>query len=557
MFVRVKRSGQGAAAREYLQIVESRREGTKVRQRVVATLGRRDELVADGRLDGLLQSLAKFSGRLRVVDRIRSEGLTAHMARAWGPALVFDRLWHEQRLPELINDLASERKFQFNVERVCFALALQRLCAPGSDLQGASWLQTIECTGFESIQLQHLYRTVSFLADVRERIERDLFMRDRDLFSQELDMVFIDTTSTYMYRDEPTELRRHGYSRDRMPDEPQVIICLCVDKQGWPIAWDILPGSTADKPAFVAMIKKLRERFRIRRIIVVADRGMISKDTIRLLESNEEAPFDFILGCRMRSQKEVSEEVLARAGRFRHVEDNLEVKEVFVDSRRYVVCRNPVEARKDAAARQAILDKHQQSITQGPKTVIGNKGFARFIRIQKQSVSLNHEAIEADARLDGKFVLRTNTDLDTADVARAYKSLWRVERAFRETKSTLEVRPIFHHRDDTTIGHIVGCFLALRLEVDLQHRLDARGVDVSWLDVMRDLHELKAVEVTLDDERYRLRTDFQGAAWHAFAAAGVRAPPGLTYLGYAPCPEAMSTSPPTRPQDPTGDQEAM
>lgn len=554
MFVRVKRSGSGEAAREYLQIVESHRDGTKVRQRVLATLGRRDELVADGTLDGLVRSLAKFSDRLRIVERIRADGLEAHTARAWGSALVFERLWQEQRLPELLHRLAAERRFEFNVERVGFALALQRLCAPGSDLQGSAWLGTVECPGFGEIELQHMYRTVGFLAGVRDRLERELFLRDRDLFSQELDLVFIDTTSTYIYRSEPTDLRKRGYSRDRMPDQPQVVICLCVDKEGWPIAWDILPGNTADRPAFVAMIARLRERFRIRRVIVVADRGMISQDTMSLLQDDKEAPFDFILGCRMRVQKEVNEDVLSRAGRYQKVDDNLDVKQVMVDDRRYVVCRNLAEAKKDAAARRAILDKLESSLAQGAKSLIGNKGFSRFLRVDKGAVSIDREAVAKDERLDGKFVLRTSTDLDTADVARAYKSLWRVERAFRETKSTLEVRPVFHHRDDTTIGHIVGCFLALRLEVDLQRRLDARTVDVSWPDLMRDLNELRAIEVTLDGERYRLRTTFQGAASAAFAAAGVRPPSVLTHLGPAmpSDPQATDTQGPAPPSDSAG-----
>jgi hypothetical protein len=552
MFVRTKRSGSGAAAREYLQIVESRRDGAKVRQRVLVTLGRRDELVADGTLDGLVRSLAKFSDKLRVVDRVRSDGLQAHAARSWGPALVFERLWKEQRLPELLGRFSGERCFEFNVERACFALALQRLCAPGSDLQGSSWLPTVECAGFADLQLQHLYRTVGFLASVRQPLEHALFLQDRDLFSQELDMVFIDTTSTYIYRPEQTEVRRRGYSRDRMPDQPQVVICLCVDKQGWPIAWDILPGNTADKPAFVAMIKKLRERFRIRRVIVVADRGMIAKNTMELLQDDKEAPFDFILGCRMRKQKEVNEEVLSRAGRYHTVEDNLEVKQVVVDGRRYVVCRNPAEVKKDAAAREALLKKVAESIAQGPKSMIGNKGYARFLNVEKGAVSINHDAVVADARMDGKFVLRTNTELPTSEVAKAYKSLWRVERAFRETKSTLDVRPVYHHRDDTTIGHIVGCFLALRLEVDLQRRLDANDVDVSWPDLMRDLEELKAIEVILDGERYRLRTDFQGAAAAAFKAAGVRPPATLAHLGPVPPPEpaASAVPPDTAPSDP-------
>lgn len=533
MFVRVKRSGSGEGAREYLQIVESRRDGARVRQHVFATLGRRDELVADGTLDALLQSLAKFSQRLRVVERVRAEGLQAHAARSWGPALVFERLWRQQKLPEILSGLPRGQRLKFDLERVSFALALQRLCEPGSDLQGSAWLRTVECAGFESIELHHLYRTVGWLAKVRDELEKQLFLNDRDLFSRELDIVFIDTTSTFIYRAEQTELRRRGYSRDRMPDYPQVVICLVVDRDGWPIAWDLLPGNTADTAAFVATIKKLRERFQIRHVTVVADRGMISKDTIALLESDAGAPFDFILGCKMRRQREVSDEVLARAGRYRQVADNLEVKEVVVEGRRYVVCRNPIEAKKDATAREAIVHKLEQALGHGPKSVIGNVGFKRYLQVQKGAVSIDRDAVDRDARLDGKFVLRTNTKLDTADVARAYKSLWRVERAFRETKSTLEVRPIFHHRDDTTLGHIVGCFLALRLEVDLQRRLDERGVDASWPDLMRDLAEVKAIDLELDGQRYRLRTELRGHASAAFTAAGVRPPSLVTHVGPA------------------------
>ncbi len=543
MFVRVKRSVQASGAYEYLQIVESVRDGERVRQRVVANLGRRDHLVAEGALDGLLVSLAKFSERLRVVEKVRTEGIEAHTARSWGPALVFERLWHEQGVDAVLDGLAHGRRFEFDLGRVAFALALQRLSAtPGSDLQGSSWVKTVECPGFDAIELQHIYRTVGWLSEVRDDLERSLFVKDRDLFSQALDLVFIDTTSTYIYRSEETPLRRRGYSRDRMPDCPQVMICLAVDRHGWPIAWDMLPGNTADTVSFVATIHKLRERFRIGRVTIVADRGMISQDTIALLEDHAQAPFDFILGCRMRQQREVSEEVLARAGRFHKVEDNLEVKQVVVDQRRYVVCRNPIEAKKDAAARDAILAKLQQALAHGPKSVIRNTGFKRFLRVQKGAVSIDRDAVERDARLDGKFVLRTNTELPTTDVALAYKSLWRVERAFRETKSTLDVHPVFHHRDDTTIGHIVGCFLALRLEVDLQRRLDERGVETAWPDLMRDLDQVKAVDVAVDGQRYRLRTELAGHAAAAFAAAGVRPPRLVTPLDTTAANDGASCS---------------
>jgi hypothetical protein len=202
------------------------------------------------------------------------------------------------------------------------------------------------------------------------------------------------------------------------------------------------------------------------------------------LRDHASAPFDYILGCPLRRERAVAEEVLARPWRYHAVADNLEVKEVRLGGRRYI-----------------------------------------------GSVTLNEAAIAREARLDGKFVLTTSTALPAAEVAQAYKSLWRVERAFRTLKSTLDVRPIFHQRDDSVIGHVTGCFLALRLEVDLQRRLDAKGLSVSWPELMRDLARLQAVIVDLDGTRYRLRTDCVGHAATAFQAAGVAIPTAVTALG--------------------------
>lgn len=522
MFVRAKRSvGANGEAHEYLQIVRSVRDGKHVRQRVVGTLGRRDELVATGQLDGLLRSIASFSQKLAVVEKERRGDLRARSARAWGAPLVFGRLWEHQGLPEVIERVSKGRRFQFDLERCIFAMTLQRLMAPGSDLQASSWVRTVEAPGLDALSLQHFYRSATFLHDARASLEQQLFDRDRDLFSQSLDVVFIDTTSTYVYRDTETPWRKWGYSRDRRGDLPQLVICVVVDAAGWPVAWEVFPGNTADKPAFRQVIAVLRDRLHIRRTIVVADRGMISKDTLALLSGDEKAPFEYVLGCRMRQQKEVREQVLAQQGPLEPVAPNLHVKEVLVDDRRYVVCRNEFEAQKDAAARAAIVAKLKDTLaSSGPKAVVGNTGFARFIHMEKGAVSINDAAVENDAKFDGTFVLTTNTDLPAAEVATTYKSLWRVERAFRTEKSVLDVRPIYHHTDRNSIGHIVACFLALRLEVDLQRRLDEKGVHASWPDVMRDLAQVQAVQVDADGQRYRLRTDLSGHALAAFSAAG-------------------------------------
>jgi Transposase DDE domain len=275
----------------------------------------------------------------------------------------------------------------------------------------------------------------------------------------------------------------------------------------------------------------MRQRFRIRRIIIVADRGMISQRAIKQLEGPEGAPYGYILGCRMRKQKEVKQAVLSRGGRYAEVGPKLKVKEVWVKQRRYIVCLNEEEAEKDAAAREAILERLRKVLEQrGAKALVGNRGFARFVKMEKGSVRIDEQAVEQDARFDGKFVLTTNTELPTEEVATTYKGLWRVERTFRHEKSTLKVRPLFHHRDDTSMGHIAAGFLALRLEVDLQMKLEQANPSVSWPDLIRDLSQLHAVRVELDGRNYLLRTDLQGAAYQAFAAAGVKPPPPVTGL---------------------------
>src|SRR5918996_3940287 len=292
MFVRVKTVTQDGRSYEYLQIVRSVRDGARVRQELVASLGRRDLLVATGQLDQLVQALARFSTRLRVVEAARDERFVARAARTWGAALVFGRLWQQQGLPEILDRLAAGRRFGFEVERVAFALALQRLCAPGSDLQGAAWAETVEAPGFDDLALHHFDRTLPWLAAVRHELEQELFFQDRDLFSGELDLVFIDTTSVYLYRDGASALVRHGYSRDRRPDLPQLVLCVAVDSRGRPVAFDVLPGNTADVAALSLTIARFRKRFRIRRAIVVADRGMFGRNTLAQLRDHARAPFD-------------------------------------------------------------------------------------------------------------------------------------------------------------------------------------------------------------------------------------------------------------------------
>jgi transposase len=245
----------------------------------------------------------------------------------------------------------------------------------------------------------------------------------------------------------------------------------------------------------------------------------------------------------MHSQKEVSDEVLSRAGRFHEVTPErtkkkdpspLKVKEVWVDERRYIVCRNEEEARKDAHDREAIVAGLRQAKNGGDKSLVGNKGYRRYLKCVGKAFEIDEEKIAEEARFDGKWVLRTNTSLSATDVALTYKRLWTVEALFRDMKSLLQTRPIWHKRDETIRGHVFCTYLALVLRRELEERLDAAGVEFEWSQVIQDLGRLTHVDVKKDGKRFRIRSGTAGIAGKVFQALRVALPPTVQELGLEP-----------------------
>ncbi len=521
MFVRIKKSGP----RRYLQVVESRWEKGASRQRVIATLGRLEKLQAHGDVDGLMRGLSRFAEKVRIVEDVAAGRLEALSVRRIGPATVFERLWKETGIADALEGLLRARRFEFPVERAVFLSVLNRLFAPGSDRQAERWRDEYRIEGVEKLELHHLYRAMGWLGTERQEVEARLFQRRRTLFTS-ADVLFFDTTSIYFEGMGGETLGRYGNSKDHRSDRPQMIVGAVMDSDGMPITAPMWPGNRTDVTTLLPVVNDLRTRFGIGRMSVVADRGMICKETIRQLEGAK-PPIGYILGARMRRVKEVSAEVLGRAGRYREVRPNLHVKEVRVEGRRYVVCLNPEEAERDAAVREAILEKLEAKLRHGAAELVGNRGYRRFLRVRRGGMEIDREKVKADARYDGKFVLRTNLDLPADEAALRYKQLWRVERLFRDVKSLLSTRPIFHHDDATICGHIFISFLALILLHELDRRMEARGLKAEWADIRRDLDALEEVEVSQAGKTYWLRTPIRDAATTAFRAAGVAIPPAV------------------------------
>jgi len=533
----------------YLQIVESRREGKKVRQRVLAGLGRLDRLQESGALEGLLRSAGRFTESLLVLSAHRAGEIPSLRNRRIGAVRIFERLWRESGCREVLQSRARQRRFHFDLERAVFLTVLHRLLDPGSDRAAEKWKESYRIEGVEDLELQHLYRTMGWLGEPLEEtqqegstgfaprcqkdpIEEELFARRRDLFSS-LDLVFFDTTSLYFQGQGGETMGRRGKSKDHRPDLPQMVVGVVIDRQGIPICCELWPGNTTDVKTLIPVVDRLRERFGIERICMVADRGMISRAVIRQLESPERR-WDYILGARLRSVREVNREVLSRAGRYQEVRGArqksqdpapLKVKEVRVGDHRYIVCLNPDEARHDALTREAILESLRRQLERGEKSLVGNKGYRRYLKSLAGGFTIDEQKVATEARYDGKWVLRTSTDLAAEEVALRYKQLWMIEEMMRAVKSVLETRPIYHRRDETIRGHVFCSFLALILRQQLEDRLQAAGEQLEWADILRDLELLEEIEVEQKGRRFLLRTEARGVAGRVFQAVGVALPP--------------------------------
>ena len=528
------------------------REGKTVRQQVIATLGRLDLLEATGQLERLMRSGLRYCQSFAVMDAHAAGEIQPVAIRRIGPDLVFARLWKESGMQEVLRSVLKPRQYEFDVERAIYLTVLHRLFASGSDRAAERWREDYLIPGTEGLELHHLYRAMAFLGDPIEQlqkpagavrcnkdlIEEALFERRRDL-STEVELVFFDTTSLYFEGHGGESIGQRGHTKDHRPDLKQMVVGMAVDVEGRPICCEMWPGNTADVTTLVPIVKRMRERFGIREITVVADRGMVSQATLEAFE-NSDPPLRYIVGVRMRRQKEVSMSVLgSRARWFESVPGRskakepapLKIKEVWVEDRRYVVCLNEEERRKDAHDREAIVAHLKEQLRRGDKSLVGNKGYRHYLKVEGDGhFALDQEQIKAEERYDGIWVLRTNTNYNAETVAHVYKALWTVEDIFRTTKSILETRPIYHRCNETIRGHVFCSFLALLLKTELERRLKFADLQCEWAQVLRGLEALQQVEATFQDKRFLLRSQLTGEASAALRAAGVAAPPTLREL---------------------------
>jgi len=544
MFVREKRIGSYS----YLYLVETVRQDGKTKQRIIRNLGRKEVVEAAGDLDRLAHSAARLSRRSMILSLIEDGSVPDVACRRIGAALLFERLWRDSGCGGVVEKLLAGRRFEFAVERAVFLTVLHRLMVSGSDRACEHWREDYRIEGVDDLQLHHLYRAMSWLGEelpqceqagrtlsprcVKDLVEERLFAGRHDLFS-ELSVVFMDTTTLYFEGRGGDTLGKHGHTKDYRPHLNQMVVAIIMDQNGRPVCSEMWPGNTTDVTTLLPVIDRLRHRFAIGRVCVVADRGMISDATIVGLEQRK---LEYILGVRERSSKEVYEVVLndpkASAplviARGQRPDTELECKNVWVGERRYVVCRNLAEAKRDAEVRAAVLRSLRENLRGGDKSLVGNSAYRRYLKTpDDKHFEIDDKRVAEDARYDGLYVLRTNMRLDALAVMLRYRELLKVEDIFRTTKSILDTRPIYHQSDEAIRGHVFCSFLALVLRKALEDRLAAARVKPEWGALLRELDRLQEIETKHEDKHFILRTPVTGDVGRVFKAVGVALPPNI------------------------------
>jgi transposase len=524
MFIRVnKQKNKDGSIRQYLQICRTFRVEKKVRQQTLFTLGRLEDLLEDGSVDTIIEGLAKFSERYAErIHGVGSSSVAVLWTKEFGPVYLFRKIWDQLGLGRLLRKLMDNSEIASRYDEAIFAMVLNRLMDPSSKYRiFRQWVESVYAEGLSDIQLHHYYRALDFLADQKEAIERELYGQLTDLLSLDLDLVFYDTTSSYFEGEETDDLAQYGYSKDSRGDRKQVVIGLLMTRQGIPVAHQVFPGNLHDSKSFAMVIDDLKKRFSVNKVILVGDRGMVSEANLAHIR---ELGMEYVVGVKLRKSNH-AQELLSIRGRFKKVRKNLEVKSKEIGGETYVLCYNPEAAARDEASRKAVLENLEKKLNRlGPAGLVKNRAYSKYLTIEKAAARIDERKVEEESKYDGKYGIRTNSKLTPEEAALVYKELWRVEQAFRNLKTDLDLRPMYHRRESRIRGHILVCFLALVMESYLALKLREFGCETSVKNVLHDISQMKASLIRVDGVEQIVRTELYGQANAAFAAIGTQAP---------------------------------
>jgi transposase len=565
-----KRRNRDGSTVSYLQLAHSERHPVTgvPSAKVVHNFGRAEN-VDRAALARLVSSISRFLDPEQAIAAAQTGEIEILDSRRFGGAWVLDRLWDRLGIGAALRQVAAGRRVDGGVvERVLFALVAQRALEPGSKLAATGWVADrvaiLDCAGFSD---DAAYAAMDFLLDALDDIAVEIFNSVAHLLNLDVDIVFVDTTSTYWEVDGADELadlqpdpetddgldkpvenaaRRFGKSKDHRDDLPQVVIAMAVTRDGIPVRCWTFPGNTQDQK-IIRTVKDDLGAWQLHRLVWVADRGFASAANRAYLTRGGG---HYIHAEKLRHTNAEAAAALARPGRYHEVADNLRVKEVHVApgggtadgarAERFVICHNPEAAARDHAVRERLIE-HLQQLIEGSDdwtarrrdefvgSLKAKPGLRRLLRRTKSGLlRIDRAAADRESHYDGKWLLRTSDRTLTAqDLAAAYKQLLAVERGWRDCKSSLGLRPVYHHREDRIRAHVQLCWLTLLLV-----RVAETATGHTWRTLRHELDRMHLVTLATADGRVAQRSQTTSAQKTILTALELPEPP--RYLDFTP-----------------------
>lgn len=514
MFIKLTQSGKN----EYAYIVRSYREDGKTKHEYLFNLGRLDEIQNNPSFERLGMRILELAQSKKAVDL---ETMSEAEMLNWG-YLVYKKLWDEFELGGVLGEIQKSGKTQFSLSDACFLMSVQHLLSPKSKL--ATYDRQDRYINMPEVKLQHLYRALDKLHLHKETLEDTLFFRGRNLFNDRVDVVFYDVTTFSFESVKADTLRDFGYSKDGKFNEVQVVLGLLVDTNGCPIGYELFPGNTFEGKTLEAALEKLEKRFGLRRVIIVADRGINSKINLKRITDRG---YSYIFASRFRKMGKKVEDLIFNQDGYSEIDSDqdLKVRYKVVDyvnritgedgktvllEEKLIITHSPNRAKKDSADRQRLIEK-AHSLLEDPGRIKATykRGGKKYLKSNgEESWLLDVDAITKDERFDGYYAIQTSeTELPATEVLEAYRTLWKIEESFRIMKSTLEVRPVFHWTEPRIKGHFVVCFLAFLLERTLEFKLAKAKVDGASPENIREaLNSLKFAKVEIEGRKLLIKT---------------------------------------------------
>jgi len=534
------------------------------RTKVLHSFGREDELDRDA-VKRLVSALSRLLDPADAVAATSAGELTLTSSRPIGGTYALDQMWRRLGLDAVIRRQLAGRKLDPRVERVLFALVANRALAASSKLAATGWIAgDVHIDGLEEISDDACYRAMDYLLTIEPDLAKEAYFQVTDLLSLEVDLLFFDTTSTYFETgeaDEPvprdqdgnrvdgddeaavkdTGFRTHGKSKDSRDDLPQVVVGMAVTRDGIPVRVWSWPGSTTDTD----LIRQVRDDIRewtLSRVIWVADRGFTSQKNRRALMRGGGG---YIIGEKLRSGSAEVRAALSRQGRYATVKDNMQVKEVSIGADdRFVLCYNPAQAERDAIVRTKLIAQLEEVITDTDKltaaerariegALSGKPGLKRFMRTTPGGLlRVDKQKIKTETNLDGKYLLRcSDPGLSAEDIALGYKQLLEVERGWRDMKQILDLRPVYHRREDRIRAHVLLCWLALLL---IRVAETTAGGSWTWNRIRAELQRLHAVTYTGPAGTFRQTTEPARSQRDVLTALGLDPPKKIIEISPKP-----------------------